>query len=147
MNVMLNKRRCLTAAALILALAPGLASADPLPAPKRVGGTTYLSGGLTKDEAQAMQSVAPQYNLRAVFIAHTGQYLADIPVSIKNQRGEIVFDGISEGPMLWVGVPPGHYVVTARYSGHPLARRAEVGSQMRSPLYFRWLVTPIDSEF
>jgi len=147
MNIILNKRRWLTGAALILGLGATLASADTVPAPKRFGGTTYLSGGVTKDEAQAMQSVAPQYNLRAVFIAHTGQYLADLPVSIKTDRGDVVFDGISEGPMLWVGVPPGRYVVTAQYSGQSMAQRVEVGSQMRSPVYFRWLVTPIDSEF
>ena len=134
-------------AAMILGFGPALAGADMLPAPKRLGNTTYLSGGLTQDEAQAMQSVAPQYNLRAVFIAHTGQYLADVPVSIKNAHGEVVFDGISEGPMLWLGVPPGRYVITAQYSGKPLAQQVEVGSLMRSPVYFRWMVSPIDSEF
>ena len=146
MNV-LNKRFWLTGAALMLGLGSTLASADTLPAPKSFGGTTYLSGGVTKDEAQAMQSAAAQYNLRAVFIAHTGQYLADVPVSIKNQRGDIVFDGVSEGPMLWVGVPPGRYVVTAQYSGQPMAQSVEVGNQTRSPVYFRWLVSPINSEF
>lgn len=147
MNITLNKRRWLTAAALIVGLGSTVANADTLPAPKRFGDATYLSGGLTKDEAQAMQSVAPQYNLRAVFIAHTGQYLADVPVSIRNERGNVVFDGVSEGPMLWLGVPPGRYVLTAQYSGRQLAQRVDVGSEMRNPVYFRWLVSPIDSEF
>jgi hypothetical protein len=147
MNTRLKKKYALGAAALLLGLGSTLAAADTLPAPKRFGTATYLSGGLTKDEAQAMQSVGAPYNLRAVFIAHTGQYLADVPVSIRNERGDVVFDGVSEGPMLWLGVPPGRYVVTAQYSGRPQAQRVEVGSQMRSPVYFRWQVSPIDSEF
>ena len=147
MKVVLNTRRFLSTGALVLALTPSLASADALPAPKRFGDAVYLSGGVTQDEAQAMRAVASQYNLRVAFIAHTGQYLADVPVSIRNERGNVVFDGVSDGPMLWIGVPPGRYVVTARYSGQPLAQRVEVGSQMRSPVFFRWLVSPIDSEF
>ena len=146
MNNIWHKSRWLTAAALILGLGAVLANADNLPAPKRFGNATYVSGGVTQDEAQAMQSLAPQYNLRAVFIAHTGQYLADIPVSIKNERGDVVFDGISEGPMLWVSVPPGKYVVTAQHSTQSLAQRIEVGRQTGAAHYFRWLVSSIDSE-
>ena len=78
---------------------------------------------------------------------HTGQYLADVPVSIKNAHGNIVFDGVSEGPMLWVGVPPGRYVVTARHSGQPLVQQIEVGSHMRNPVYFRWQVSLVDPDF
>ena len=144
MNAILSMARWITA--LIFVLASSLAIADTL-TPKRFGNVVYLSGGVTQDEAHAMRAVAFQYNLRVAFIAHTGQYLADVPVSIKNERGDVVFDGVSEGPMFWIGVPPGRYVVTARYSGQPLAQRVDVGSQMHSPLFFRWLVSPIDSEF
>ena len=147
MNAILNTKRYLAAAACALVLAPAVAGADPLLSPKRFGDVYYLSGGVTQNEAQAMQSVASQYNLRVAFIAHTGQYLADVPVSIKNARGQVLFDGVSDGPMLWVGVPPGRYTVTARHSGQPLVQQVEVGNQMRNPVYFRWLVSPIDSEF
>ncbi len=112
--------------------------------PKRYGNVYYLTGGVTQPDAQAM---AFQYNLRVAFIAHTGQYLADVPVSIKNAHGNIVFDGVSEGPMLWVGVPPGRYVVTARHSGQPLVQQIEVGSHMRNPVYFRWQVPLVDPDF
>lgn len=145
MTTILKKRSC--AIALALAFAAATASADMLVDAKRSGTTTFLSGGLTSDGAQAMRAAAPQYNLRVVFIAHTGQYLADVPVSIKSERGEAVLDGVSEGPMLWVKVPPGRYVVTAQYSGQPQVHRIEVGNQMPTPVFFRWQVTPIDSEF
>ena len=82
MNVILNTRHFLTTAALVLALTPSLASADALPAPKRFGNVVYLSVGVTQNEAQAMRAVASQYNLRVAFIAHTSQYLADVPVSM-----------------------------------------------------------------
>jgi hypothetical protein len=145
MNITLNKKCGLTAAALIVGLGSGFAGADTPPSPKRFGDVVYLTGGVTKDEAQLMKAAASQYNLQVTFIANTGQYLADVPVSVKNERGQVVFDGVSEGPMLWIGVPPGKYVVTAQHSGQPQTQRIDVGSQMRSPVFFRWSV-PTDSD-
>ena len=145
MNATLNRKRWLTAAALIVGLGSGFAGADTPPSPKRFGDVVYLTGGVTKDEAQFMKAAASQYNLQVTFIANGGQYLANVPVSVKNERGQVVFDGVSEGPMLWIGVPPGKYVVTAQHSGQPQTQRIDVGTQMRSPIFFRWSV-PTDSD-
>jgi hypothetical protein len=141
MNITLSKKVGLTAAALIVGLGSGFARADTPPSPKRFGDVVYLTGGVTHDEAQFMKAAASQYNLRVTFVANTGQYLANVPVSVKNERGQVVFDGVSEGPMLWIGVPPGKYVVTAQQSGQPQTQRIDVGTQMHSPVFFRWSVT------
>ena len=134
----ISKRICL--GALALALACGVASAEPQPAPKRFGDVVYVTGGVTEDEALMMKTLAPQYNLRVAFVAQTGQYLADVPVSVKHERGNVVFDGVADGPMLWMGVPPGNYVVTAQVSGQPQTQRVAVGTGMRSPVFFRFPV-------
>jgi hypothetical protein len=96
---------------------------------------------VTTDEAQAMKSMASRYNLHLMFLAHTGQYLAAVPVSIRNERGEIVLEGTSDGPMLWAQLRPGRYVVTANYAGHTVAQSVDVSGQRREPVVFRWRVT------
>ena len=138
MNISMNGKR--KAVALLLATLPGWAAADTMPASKQFGATTYVSGGVTADEAQAMKSAASRYNLHLVFLAHTGQYLAAVPVTIRNERGEIVLEGISDGPMLWAQLRPGRYVVTANYGGRTVARSVEVAAQRQELVYFRWQV-------
>ena len=63
-------------------------------------GAAYLSGGVGVDEVQAMRSQANNYNLKLVFaVAGSGEYLADVKVSVADASGNNVIHAVSNGPL------------------------------------------------
>ena len=139
-------KRTMSTMAVILALGTTAANAGVLPEPRQSGTTTSLSAGWTYEQVDAMNAVARDYNLHMIFTAHTGQYLSDIPVSIRNARGEVVMAGDQEGPLLWVKVPPGRYTVTAQYRGKAQVRQVSVGTTAKGKMIMRWNAPLIDSD-
>ena len=122
----MNTLSRLSAAALALALAvPAFAAA--LPQPKTEHGVTYLSGGIGEDESAAMKAEAKHYPLSLVFSAGKyGEYLARVPVTIKDYAGKMVLDTVSKGPILLVSLAPGRYTVTATRDGKTLRQAVDI---------------------
>lgn len=68
-----------------------------------------LSEGISADDRAAH----PEYPLKLVFFIKGGAYLANVKVQVHNQKGEMVYDGTSQGPWLFLDLMPGEYIVTA----------------------------------
>jgi hypothetical protein len=132
---------------LIGALALGLAlpaaaatmTGGPLPQPVTKNGITYLSGGIGRTEAQAMRAEAKHYPLSMTFsMAKDNEFLAKVPVTIKDSTGKTVLDTVSEGPILLVKLPEGKYSVIAEAYGKTYRRTVHVKAKGDTPLYFHW---------
>lgn len=87
------------------------------PVVKTQGNVTYVSGGIGQDEVESMRKMAPDYNLRLMFVGTGGEYLADIDTRIRAANGTVVLAVVSEGPLLYVRLPSGSYRVSATYNG------------------------------
>lgn len=94
-------------------LASTVGMAQTIPSPLVRNGVTYVTGGIGEDEVQAFREVAAKYNMRITLASKTGHYLSDVDVKIVSGQREVLAVR-TEGPFLFVSVPPGRYEVVAR---------------------------------
>jgi hypothetical protein len=128
-------QRILLAAGLSFAMAAG---AVGLNQPQSENGITYISGGVGEGSEQAMREVANQYNLHLTFATADGSYLADIPVTIQDSKGNAVLDTVSPGPLFYANLTPGSYTVAASANGKTQTKRIEVQGHSARALNFAW---------
>ncbi len=128
----MNKTPATLFFALLLAAASGVAHGQ-------TGGAqpAAASGAVSLEDRQAMMQQYGDYNLHLGFARPDGAFLADVLVRIKNQRGDIVYEGRTSGPFLFVQVPPGSYRVTAEYAGKSVTQAARVGRS--APMQYFYL--------
>ena len=115
----------LTALLLAMAmLATPVASAASTPQVQSNGSVDYVSGGIGKDEADALRRQSVDYPLTLEFASARGTtasgdaaYVADVDVNIADAGGRQVLTTHSGGPLLLVRLPPGEYTVVAEWNG------------------------------
>ena len=115
------------ALAMLLGFSPlALQAADQAPAdmsavqlqPQEQNGITYLSGGVGEDESQAIKQ-AKGYNLHMTFSEGTGnEYLSNVDVVIQTVEGRSVLSLSKVGPIVYVKLPAGKYLIVASQNGH-----------------------------
>jgi len=136
----MEARGRLTAGAVILGLAlpvAAVAQQATLPQPQTEGNVTYLSGGIGQDEALAMKEAQKQYPLSMIF-TQGGEYLANVPVDIRDKSGKTVLHAVSNGPIMLVKLPAGEYRVSAQMNGKTLQHTAKVRAAGNTHLSFNW---------
>lgn len=117
----------------------GSAMGYTLPQSKTENGITYMSGGVGKPEAKAMEEEARHYPLSMVFsAAKNNEFLAAVQVTIKNRTGKEVLSTVSDGPILLVKLPAGKYTVAAEAHGKTLHRTVQVSAKGDRQLSFHW---------
>ncbi|MCL4471632.1 MAG: hypothetical protein M1547_11070 [Gammaproteobacteria bacterium] len=105
--------------------------------------TTYLNGGIGKNEADAMRRIAKEFPLRLTFSERRdGEFIADVPVVISDAKGNPVFELPKAGPMLYVMLPNGKYKVSARYKGFTESQEVTLSGKEGKDLYFHWKDVP-----
>src|ERR1700682_736646 len=119
----------------------GTAHADegPLPGGRSQGSVASVSGGIGKDESDAMKQAASRYSLVIEMSSPAGpraEYVADVKIDIRDQRGVTVLSTTSDGPMLLANLPPGRYTINADKNGKSQQRNIVVGSGARPRVKF-----------
>jgi hypothetical protein len=120
---------------------PSASSAAPAafgPEPQRQGNITFVSGGAGDEDRAALHGVANQYNLHLLFAARSGEYLANINVTVADARGQTVLDTIADGPIFYAKLPPGRYRVTASNGGQSITREMSVPASGAASQDFYW---------
>lgn len=107
--------------AALLALTPSPA-AEQSPAAADVA---ILSGGVGETSAAEMKQAAKAYNVHLVFSNRRREYVADVPYTVLDARRREVATGTSEGPLLYLRLPPGRYEVSARIGTTSITQRIE----------------------
>jgi hypothetical protein len=101
-------------------------------------GVAYLSGGIGEDEAKAIQQ-ATGYNLHMTFSVGVGnKYIPDVDVVIHNAQGQTLLSLNQAGPLVYVQLPPGKYMVAATRNGAERRDTTDVGSSTARNLVFHW---------
>lgn len=115
------------------------ASSQQLLQHKTEGGITFISGGVGMAEREALKNVEGDYNLRLLFATQgTGEFIADVKVTIRDSKGNVVLDAVSDGPSFFAKLPPGSYKVTADNKGEPQTRSVVVSSKRPVKQAFYW---------
>ena len=114
---------------------------DPFAVEPRVeNGVPYVTGGVGRDQREALLSLANNYNLKLVFaLVEHRAFVADVHVRILDEVGKELFATSGAGPWLYAKLPPGKYRVAATIRGRTLERTAEVAPQgATKQLAFYW---------
>jgi hypothetical protein len=129
MNIFTKK----SATALFLALsASASVFAQSLPPEQTQGNIRYITGGIGKDESEAMKAAESNYSVSLTFAVQRdgkAEYLANVPVTIRDASGNTVFSISNDGPYLLVSLPAGSYDVSASHDGQVKSKRVTVGSK------------------
>ncbi|MCY1212742.1 hypothetical protein D9M68_411140 [compost metagenome] len=95
----------------------GATTSDGMPAPRDADGVRYLTGGVGQDEAAYLRKASGDYSVRLTFTGSAGQYLAGVDTHIYDSHGKQRFAAVSDGPFLFVQLPPGRYRIVASADG------------------------------
>ena len=135
--------------AVILAVsicAGGIAKSDEStpPEPQSQNGITYLVGGIGEQQVQSMRAEAKKgYNLQLVFATEkSGQYKADVNVTIADAKGEKLVDVVSVGPGFYAKLPVGHYKISVEAKGTQQSRSIEVTDHNLIRYVLYWAAEP-----
>jgi hypothetical protein len=110
-----------------------------LPPERSQGSVTYLTGGIGQDESDAMKRAASRYSLAIEMSSPAGpraEYVADVKIDIRDQRGVTVLSTTSDGPILLANLPPGRYTIIADKNGKSQQRNIVVGPNARPRVKF-----------
>ncbi len=102
------------------------------------GQVKFVSGGVGEDSNARIQALDKEFNLRLLFAAKDGHYLADVAVTIADEHGTKILDTVAEGPWLLAMLAPGKYGVTATYAGTMVTRSTTIPASGRREVFFRW---------
>lgn len=104
--------------ALALGLALCTASASAIQAGKTAQGLSYVSGGVSHSELATLHEGRERYSLWVVTAASkSGAHLAEVQVTIRDDRQRVAFEGRLDGPWLFIDLPLGRYQVEAALEG------------------------------
>jgi hypothetical protein len=131
--------------AMALLSAPVASAADE-PGVQSNGAVQYLSGGVGKDEADALKQQSADYALTLEFASSrsaegdtsAGAYIADVRVDIRDAQGRPMLNTISTGPLLLVRLPPGDYTVVADWNGVRKQHSVDLPEGARRHVVFMW---------
>lgn len=112
-----------TSFALAVAAAPLASAQSPATGARSLN---YVTGGVTKEEADALRAQASSFALELQF-SRGGAFAADVPVRITDSAGRVVMDIGAAQPILLLNVPPGRYTVEATFDGQTKRQTVDVG--------------------
>lgn len=132
------------AAALAVALPLGMAALptraqDELILVETVRTTTFVNGGVGKDEAAQMRRMASEWPLRMTFTERRdNEFVAGVALLVTDQRGAPVLLLQSAGPMTYVMLPAGRYRIAATFKGVTESREVTLDGKQGWDVSFHW---------
>ena len=104
------------------------------------GKVQYVSGGVAVSGMRAIEAEEHTYNLKMLFVGGAeGEYLAEVAVNIIDGKSNTLLSATTEGPVLLVRLPPGHYTVKTKTSnGAMLTRHVKVGDDYLASYVLRY---------
>jgi len=111
-----------------------------LPPERMQGDVPFITGGRTPEERAAVKREAQEWPLEIVFYesdATKPKTLENMPVTVADASGKVVFDGIASGPVLLLKLPKGRYTVTTKWDAWHFSQPVTLGDD-RERVVFEW---------
>lgn len=109
-----------------------------LPDVLRIGQITYTSGGIGLEERGALESTAKQYNLIISNAGKHGEFTAGTLIVITGKDDQQMLTVKDSGPLLYIKLPAGPYVVKATNRDEKAERTVAITGQQQARIYFTW---------
>ena len=136
-----TSKTLLASALAALVMGTGAQAAAPLPPVHRSGAVEYLSGGIGKDEATAIEGAARHWPLTLEFAVKDKQradFAADVKVLVRDAKGHKALEATADGPFLLARLTPGRYSVEASLGGKTLHEKVLVKPGHPAKALFLW---------
>lgn len=92
-----------------LSTSPVWADDNPLEVQQQ-GNISYVTGGIGKDESDALRATQSNYNLRIMNADKSGHFSGDTRIVISDLQHNALLDATS-GPLFYANLPKGRYIV------------------------------------
>ena len=131
----------IAAAILFAAGGTGAETETIVPPCQTEGAVTYISGGIGRAQQSAMERLGPEYTLELKFLPN-GKTKAIEPayvaLTIKDGAGKVVFDRLSDGPLMLLALPDGRYKISAQNGTETQTRTVGIERGRRKVAVFDW---------
>lgn len=108
-------------------------------APADNGRIRYVSGKVDISSMRAMDKEESAYNLKLLLAGKNGEYLSNVNVKITDDKGNVLLDTATKGPVMLAKIPHGHYLIDAKgKSGIEAKRPVEIGDDHLSTYVFHF---------
>src|SRR5574341_1020496 len=97
-------------------LAAEIAAPHTIREGKTAQGYPYLAGGVSSNERELFVERSRDFNFRLSFADRKGPYIADVAVVIEAAKGAELIRTEVDGPLFFIQLPDGNYVVKATYN-------------------------------
>lgn len=116
---------------------------NQLPTPKaiQVGDTSYISGGSCSDSVRQIKGVAKSFPLEIILVEKEENkevYIADVKVTITDDKNNDILNVITEGAFLLINPPDGQYKITAEYNLVSQSKFVKVNHKEHKRMVFLW---------
>ncbi len=112
-----------------------------LPPVQTQGQVEFLTGGIGKDESDAIKQVAGSWPLMlelARVAVPRAEYISDAKITIRDKAGSTILEMTAEGPYVLVKLPPGNYSLDAVFESKTIHRRLSVGKEGSQKVILLW---------
>ena len=101
--------------------------------------SNYVNGGIGDEQQTMMHSVAKEYPLHIMFSEGTnGAFIAEVQLTITDKHGKVAFELPNAGPMLYVRLPKGKYVVKAVSDGVAQSSKVTLDGKHSKTVILHW---------
>ena len=101
-------------------------------------GIPYLSGGIGDEELEELDRARPHYNTRLVLAESSGSYVSNVTLKVTTVLGEPIISLSSAGPLVLLQLPPGSYLINAKYEGRTAQKRFDVRDNSAQTIPVSW---------
>lgn len=117
-----------------------------MPEVKTTNGIEYLSGGIGKDQSDAMKAAAKDYTLMLTCAQAAGEYLADVKVNITDKSGASVLETVMDGPFLLARLPTGRYRISAQSNDVTVNKTVNISAKHSTRVNLYWKAGAAESK-
>jgi hypothetical protein len=118
------------------------AGSSSLPPIQSQGQTEFVTGGVGRDESEAIKKEGRAWPLMLEFAQASdgrAEYISDVQVTIKDKSGNTVLDATAEGPYMLIRLAPGKYSLDAIYESVTLHRTLKLEKGQNRKVVLVWL--------
>lgn len=105
---------------------------------KKAGEISYVSGGVGKPEREQLRTLEKDFNLKLVFSAADGKYVASVKIVVSDAKGRKLLEHVADGPFFMARMPAGEYSVAATFAGKTQTRKIGVAANRLHTEHLRW---------
>jgi hypothetical protein len=109
------------------------------PPVRHSGSIAYRTGGVGKEERDALLVTTKKYGLKVVFAAKKqDDFVAEVAVDIFDASGKKILSAEDTGPLFFADVPTGTFRVVATFRGQTQGRKVTVTKGKQAQISFSW---------